>query len=93
MLCDDGTLLLLFRGGGPRAAPWIRTYGTQEVQASVFPGWGREAVIGLAKTACLPLRQGELCKFLCNFRRGKGANPWNEVRTLGVETPAVTSGW
>ena len=26
---DDGTLLLLFRGGGPRAAPWIWTYGTQ----------------------------------------------------------------
>ena len=29
LLCDDGTLLLLFRGGGPRAALWIRTYGTQ----------------------------------------------------------------
>ena len=28
-LCNDGTLLLLFRRGGPRAAPWIRTYGTQ----------------------------------------------------------------
>ncbi len=28
-LCDDGTLLLLFRGGGLRAAQWIRTYGTQ----------------------------------------------------------------
>ena len=28
-LCDDGTLLLFCRGGGPRAAPWVWTYGTQ----------------------------------------------------------------
>ncbi len=32
--CDDGTLLLLFRGGGPRAAPWIWTYGTQAKKGS-----------------------------------------------------------
>ncbi len=32
--CDDGTLLLLFRGRGLRAALWIWTYGTQEVRRS-----------------------------------------------------------
>ncbi len=34
--CDDGTLLLFFRGGGLRAAPWIRTYGTQTKKGSAI---------------------------------------------------------
>ena len=59
----EGTLLLLFRRGGPRAAQWIWTYGTQEVQAKCVPrlGSGRAFDATLCIT-CSPLFASSLTK-------------------------------
>ena len=53
---NAGTLLSFFGTPPLRCSVRLGPMGPKRFRPSVFPGWGREALIGLAKTACLSLR-------------------------------------
>ncbi len=94
--CDDGTLLLLFRGGGPRAAQWIWTYGTQEVQAKCVSrlGSGRAFDVTLCVTGA-PLVRNSLTKQSVNVSDCHNRLQYNPLITMAFGhaiAPAVLAG-